>query len=695
MSADSYTVKRGTAKELRLNDETFQALLETYNRGKDAVEGDGVMVKAKAKGKAKDGLTKGPSEAEKKEKGTLMETEERETGDVSWRVYQRYFTSGGNLFFYLSAPLFFAATQGIQTGSDFWLARWSTHLTGSSITTGGYLGVYGALIFASTLAMICRTTTFSIFGVRASRALHHDLARNILRKSISWFDRTPAGRIINRFTRVRTSPPANAPALTWLLRLWLPCSPAHLLSASSVGRLQDLYSIDLLLSMMMEFAIATSLSVVGIFIVIAVIIPISLAIFVPIFILYLIITHFYRKTNTELQRLEAISRTPVFTHFGETLGGSITIRALKVQRIYIDENTRRVDLNARAFYYSRAVNFWLRFRLDMLGAVVLGVSAVLAVGSGSLGGTISSGNFGLLISYALNVTQLLNISVILMSFVEAMLNSVERIMHYSASRPEEEEKWEAADPKLSASVQGGHWPSKGHIVIKDLQLRYRANLDLVLKGINLDLKAGSRVGVVGRTGSGKSSLLVALFRMVEPCGGSILIDGVDIQKVALSDIRTNVAILPQDAILFHGTLKYNLDPWSAHTDDEVWTALKYVQLEGVVRRMEKQLDTMVAEAGANLSVGQRQLLCLARALLRKPKVLALDEATANVDIQTDELIQKVIRSSSRIAPSSPLHTDSTLFSTTMLSWCWTGVRWPSWTLRKTSGAKRTASLPAC
>ena len=376
--------------------------------------------------------------------------------------------------------------------------------------------------------------------------------------------------------------------------------------------------------------------------VIAIIIPISLAIFAPIVVLYLVITRIYRKSNTELQRLESISRTPIFTHFGETLGGSITIRALKVQPAYVEENVRRVDLNARAFYYSRAVNFWLRFRLDLLGSIVLGASAVLAVGSHKLGSSaISSGDFGLLISYALNVTNLLNISVILLSLVEAMMNSVERVMYYSV--PRDEEKWEADDPKLSQSVQGGHWPSKGHIVVRDLQLRYRANLDLVLKGINLEFKPGQRVAVVGRTGSGKSSFLVSLFRMVEPCGGQILIDGVDIQKISLSDVRTNLSILPQDATLFHGTLKYNIDPWAAHSDDEVWQALRYVQLEGVVRRMPKQLETMVAEAGANLSAGQRQLLCLARALMRKPKVLALDEATANVDIETDELIQRVIR----------------------------------------------------
>ena len=230
---DSFTIKKGTAKQLRLDDDMFISLLATYNRGKDAVEGtDGTLVKAKKREAtaAVATVTKaGDNALEKKEKGVLTESEEREVGDISWKVYRRYFTSGGSLMFYITAPLFFCACQAIQTSGDFWLAKWSNNLYGSSIPQGEWIGVYGVLIFGSTMAMIGRTTTMSLFGVHSSRVLHHDLARSILSKSISWFDRTPAGRIINRFTK-------------------------------------DLYSIDLLLSMMMEFAIATSLSVIGIFI---------------------------------------------------------------------------------------------------------------------------------------------------------------------------------------------------------------------------------------------------------------------------------------------------------------------------------------------------------------------------------------------------------------------------------------------
>ena len=385
---DSYTVKVGTAASLRADDADFQSLLATYNKGKDAIAGDAKDRKKKTADvtKAAEPSKADPTAVEKKAKGKLLEVEEREEGQIGFDVYWRYITAGGNLLFYCLGPLAFIATQSIQTGSDFWLARWSNHTQDNTFTTGFWLGIYGLLVGGSTMAMVVRTTNMSLFGIRSSRRLHHDLARSILSKSIGWFDRTPAGRIINRFTK-------------------------------------DLYVIDMLLSMMLEFSIATTLSVIGIFVgqhqhnralvgtretaftplvlmmlyvprvwcvvlyvctVIAVIIPISLAIFVPLMLIYLLTTHFYRRSNTELQRLESISRTPIFVHFSETLGGSITIRALKVQQMYLDENTRRVDENTRAFYYSRAINFWLRFRLDLLGAVVLGASATLAVGSGHL-----------------------------------------------------------------------------------------------------------------------------------------------------------------------------------------------------------------------------------------------------------------------------------------------------------------------
>ena len=611
---DSYTTKCGSANQLRANDEEFSSLLARYNAGKDEMESDGEGGKAKRKANKKKKKGEGDAAAylskAKTKKDDLTETEERKEGAISWPVYKHYMRAGGNWFFYMAVPFFFAFTQAAQTSSDFVLAKWSNDLYVQSHPVGFWLGLYGGLIGITTMFTLARTTAMSLFGVRASRTLHHELGKSVLSKSMSWFDRTPSGRIINRFTK-------------------------------------DMYLIDLLLSMMVEFAIATSLGVLGVLIVISIIVPISLGGFLVLAFFYVWTAEYYRRSNRELQRLESISRTPVFTHFAETLVGTASVRALKVQDMYMLENVRRVDLNSRALYFSRAVSFWLQTRLNCIGAVILGGAASLAVASPAIGDTVSTGNFGLLVSYALGITGFLNISVIIVSQVEAMMNSVERVDYYSV--PRDQEAWDAKNSAISKSVQGGHWPSKGQISIKNLELRYRPDLDLVLRSINLEIPGGSKVGIVGRTGSGKSSMLVALFRLVEPCGGSISIDGVNLADIALDDVRHNIAIIPQDAFLFYGTFRYNLDPHSLYKDEDLWQALEYVQMKGVVERMPNQLETLIAEAGGNLSTGQRQLLCMARALLKKPRVICLDEATASVDIATDALIQHVVRTQFKAA----------------------------------------------
>ena len=390
---------------------------------------------------------------------------------------------------------------------------------------------------------------------------------------------------------------------------------------------------------MAEYALSLGLQVIGTLIVISIIIPIMLAVFLPLVTVYLWLTRYYRMSNRDLARIESISRSPVSAHFAETLQGAVSIRALHAEAMYITENQRKTDDNTRALYFSQTVSVWLRIRLDILGALILGSCAAFAVAS--VGSTISPGSFGLLISYALGITSGLNYSVMLFSMAESMMNSVERVLYYSV--PRDEEKWDATNPELEDRVSEGRLATAGAISFQGVEMRYREDLDLVLKGVSFDLKAGERIGVCGRTGSGKSSLLVALFRMVEPCGGTILIDGVDVSQISLYTLRSQLAIIPQDATLFYGTLRYNVDPFQSYTDAAIWEALQYCQLADVIRRLPLQLSTPVAEAGSNLSAGQRQLLCLARALLRKCRIVCLDEATANVDIETDALIQRVIR----------------------------------------------------
>lgn len=272
----------------------------------------------------------------------------------------------------------------------------------------------------------------------------------------------------------------------------------------------------------------------------------------------------------------------------------------------------------------------LAVRLEMVGNLIILFAALFAVFSKD---NLSPGLVGLSVSYALQVTQTLNWLVRMTSDVETNIVAVERIKEYG------ETKQEAAWENTTDSNLPKNWPENGEVVFRDFQVRYREGLDLVLRGINFTVQGGEKVGIVGRTGAGKSSLTLALFRIIESAGGQILIDGHDISKLGLHALRSRLTIIPQDPVLFSGTLRINLDPFNTHSDDDIWRALEHAHLKAFVKGLAAGVNHEITEGGENLSVGQRQLVCLARALLRKTKVLILDEATAAVDLETDDLIQ--------------------------------------------------------
>lgn len=287
-----------------------------------------------------------------------------------------------------------------------------------------------------------------------------------------------------------------------------------------------------------------------------------------------------------------------------------------------------MDFNQICYYPSIIANRWLAIRLEMVGNLIILFAATFAVLSRD---TLSPGLVGLSVSYALQVTQTLNWLVRMTSDVETNIVAVERIKEYGETK--QEAAWENSTPVPK------QWPEVGQVEFRDFQVRYREGLDLVLKGITFTVQGGEKVGIVGRTGAGKSSLTLALFRIIESAGGSIIIDGQDISKLGLHALRSRLTIIPQDPVLFSGTLRINLDPFNVHTDDEVWRSLEHAHLRSFVKGLAAGINHEVTEGGENLSVGQRQLVCLARALLRKTKVLILDEATAAVDLETDDLIQ--------------------------------------------------------
>ncbi|KAJ8673709.1 hypothetical protein QAD02_004971 [Eretmocerus hayati] len=531
----------------------------------------------------------------------LIETEKAETGSVKWRVYSHYLRSIG-WFLAISTIIMNAIFQSFSIGSNVWLSFWSedsqTAINGTANHSKRdmYLGVYGALGVGQAIFVLLAQLTMAIGCLRCSYLLHYNLLFGILRSPNGFFDTTPSGRILNRFGKdvdiVDNVLPPN-------IRAWLFCL----------------------------------VSVIATLVVISYSTPIFVIVIVPIGIIYYFIQRFYVATSRQLKRLESVSRSPIYSHFGESVTGAQTIRAYGVQDRFIQESETRVDFNQVCYYPSIIANRWLAVRLEMVGNLIIFFAALFAVLDRD---SMNAGLVGLSISYALQITQTLNWLVRMTSDVETNIVAVERIKEYSETP--QEAAWDIPDndpPK--------EWPARGSVQFHDFKVRYREGLDLVLNGLSFSVNGGEKVGIVGRTGAGKSSLTLALFRIIEAAEGKILIDDVDISKLGLHTLRSKLTIIPQDPVLFSGTLRINLDPFNKCTDDDLWKALAHAHLKEFVKGLPHGLSHEVSEGGDNLSVGQRQLICLARALLRKTKVLVLDEATAAVDLETDDLIQRTIR----------------------------------------------------
>ncbi|XP_061509603.1 multidrug resistance-associated protein 1 isoform X1 [Anopheles gambiae] len=531
-------------------------------------------------------------------KTKLIETEKSETGSVKWEVYKHYLKSIG-LTLSVATVILNMIFQGFSIGSNLWLSRWSTDDTAGNDTSRRdmYLGVYGAFGAGQVLSTFLSTLFLYIGALEASRTLHKTLLRRVLHAPLtSFFDITPVGRVLNRFSKDIDTTDSDLPAT---LRAWSACF----------------------------------FGVVATLVVISISTPIFAAVIVPIGILYYAVQRFYVATSRQLKRLESVSRSPIYSHFGETIQGVQTIRAYSVQDRFILESDEKVDGNQLCYCPSIIANRWLAVRLEMVGNLIILFAALFAV----LGReTMNAGLVGLSVSYALQITQTLNWLVRMTSDVETNIVAVERIKEYGETK--QEAAWELPNSTLPRD-----WPEQGMVEFRDFQVRYREGLELVLRGISFTVNGGEKVGIVGRTGAGKSSLTLALFRIIESAGGSIVIDGQDISQLGLHALRSRLTIIPQDPVLFSGTLRINLDPFNAQSDDDIWKALEHAHLKTFVKGLTAGINHEVTEGGENLSVGQRQLICLARALLRKTKVLILDEATAAVDLETDDLIQRTIR----------------------------------------------------
>lgn len=606
-------------------------------------------------------------------------TESKAVGSIQWSTIKMYLRNMGRWHYWLVAVLIFGLQQLGSVSTNLWIREWANayntqaastddtnkfaavtnmklptfnvggvprtttwtapQLSARSVSTAAqgdvnatyYLGVYALLGAIYVLISMSREAVLFWGSLHASFRIHKRLLKAVMHAKFRFFDSTPLGQLMNRFSK-------------------------------------DVEAVDqevapVAIGMLHSFA-----SVIVIVILISVITPGFLIAGIFITLVYTAIGAFYLNSSRDLKRLESVQRSPLYQQFGETLNGIVTIRAYGDAPRFVVDNHRRINAYNRPHIYLWASNRWLALRVDITGALVSFFSATFVILNV---GRIDAGAAGLSLTYAVTFTENVLWLVRLYSEVQQNMNSVERVKEYLEVEQE-------AQGVIPDSRPPANWPTKGAVEFSNYTTRYRPDLDPVLKSISFAVQPGEKVGIVGRTGAGKSSLALALFRGLEAEGGQIVIDDVDVGNIGLRDLREAITIVPQDPTLFTGTIRSNLDPFGLSTDEEIFTALQRVHLIGPGtsgsatptaagaiaagapspqpgsidshavtipenKNIFHNLRSPVSESGSNLSQGQRQLLCLARALLKNPRVLMMDEATASIDYGTDAKIQETLR----------------------------------------------------
>ncbi|KAK6706629.1 ABC transporter 7 [Fusarium graminearum] len=615
-------------------------------------------------GDALDGVDSSKDTKSKPKKDAMEET--KATGSVKWPVLKLYLQAMGPWWFWVVALFVFVAQQVSGLATNLWVREWANQyveqggpigmevksnaystsqfskvsfanavrfgstddtpeqLNGAIFMQAGqenvnamyYLTVLAVIGIAGALAALFRDLWVFLGSLTASEHLHNRLIASVTRAKFKFFDVTPLGQLMNRFSK-------------------------------------DLEAVDQEIAPVAIGVISCGISLgmtVGL---ITYITPKFLYAAAGISVLFYLIAAFYLRASRDLKRLEAVQRSPLFQQFGETLSGMTTIRAYGDERRFIRDNLEKVNVQSRPFIYLWACNRWLAFRADLVGDLVAffaGMFLILNLGK------TDAGAAGISLSYALSFTESVLWLVRLYAINEQNMNSMERIKEYLDVEQEADAIMEDSRPPVD-------WPQKGSVEFVDYTTSYRKELSPVLQNITLKIEPQEKVGIVGRTGAGKSSLALAIFRALEADEGKILIDGLDIGSIGLQDLRENITIVPQDPTLFHGSIRSNLDPFDQYTNDQIFAALRRVQLIGpdepatspptptvpdsptakTNQNIFLNLESPVAASGTNLSQGQRQLLCLARAMLKSPTVLVMDEATASIDYATDSKIQETIR----------------------------------------------------
>ncbi|XP_013885519.1 ATP-binding cassette sub-family C member 9 [Austrofundulus limnaeus] len=561
-------------------------------------------------------------EEEEEDDDHLSSTTNRRS-KIPWKVCWCYLSSGGFFMVFLMISSQFLK-HSVIVAIDYWLAKWTSKTNqstnpGSDMNNGTmfadssnitvpppglqeaendsyHLPVFVILCAAGITLCLITSLSVEFLGLSAATNLHHNLLNKIIHAPIRFFDITPLGQILNRFSADTNIIDQHIPpTLESLTRSTLLC-----------------------------------LTAIG---VIAIITPAFLVALVPLSVAFYFIQKYFRVASKDLQDLDDSTQLPLLCHFSETAEGLTTIRAFRHEARFKQRMLELTDTNNTAYLFLSAANRWLEVRTDYLGAVIVLTAAVASIW---ILPNSNSGLVGLGLTYALTVTNYLNWVVRNMADLEVQMAAVEKVNSFLSTGSENYEG------SMDTSQVLENWPQDGEIKIQDLCVRYDPFLKPALKHVNAYIKPGQKVGICGRTGSGKSSLSLAFFNMVDIFEGKIVIDGIDICKLPLQTLRSRLSIILQDPVLFSGSIRFNLDPERKCTDDRLWEALEIAQLKNMVKALPGGLDATVTEGGENFSVGQRQLFCLARAFVRKSSILIMDEATASIDMATENILQKVV-----------------------------------------------------
>lgn len=609
--------------------------------------------------------------------GKLVMKEDQERGAVAWNVYVRFFQNAVKIFNYKlieskeyydrrmqlqqensnanvdshsyksilifsSLGILMLITQTTATMTDIWLSFWGEESDVNRFPQYEdtfWLSIWGVMIVFYGAFVFISFYYFGYLNCRAAESLHMKALYCVLRAPMSYFDCTPTGRILNRFSK-------------------------------------DTNEMDIDLSRFFLNWIGTQMQVLAFIAVIVITMPVMIVLFIIFLPVAYYMQSYFRYSSSDLKRLEQVTISPVISQFSETLQGLHTIRAYKMSnKIVLHSIRKKIRLNHRVYHTEQGTYAWFQMNMNLL---VTFLSFLIALFACLCKGTMANSMLALAVTYGYSMMSFAQFSILLSVGLEKNFCAVERLLYFEHALDkhgsgaeykeddnddENEEEilerqkqitceadpinWSYRPPGIEDNIderQMNKWPFMGKISFRNLKMKYRKDLRLVLSGINADINAGEKIGIVGRTGAGKSSLFLALFRLVEPEAESeIEIDGIDCLRLGLRDLRSSLAIIPQEAVLFSGTVRFNLDPFYEYSDEEIWDILVKCELYDFIRSKPEKLLFMVAEDGNNFSNGQKQLLCIGRALLKKCRILVLDEATSAIDKYTDSLIQKLIR----------------------------------------------------